>query len=44
LRDPAQASKPPTKEERSLDMRIPRYLPVPVMLFVSLFVAALRPE
>jgi len=25
-------------------MRYPRYLPVPVMLFVSLLLAALRPE
>jgi len=26
------------------EMRVPRYLPVPVMFFVSLCLAALRPE
>jgi len=32
------------KHEKVFEMRIPRYLPAPVMLFVSFFLASLRPE
>jgi len=32
------------KQGRVFEMRIPRYLPAPVLLFVSFFLALIRPE